>query len=43
MLKRNMGMRYANVDKPVKLEGKPVMSNNEFNNLKEELLNTQTG
>ena len=39
ILKRNMGMRYANVDKPVKLEGKPVIPNNEFNKLKEEILN----
>ena len=41
MLKRNMGMRYANVDKPVKLEGKPVISDDEFNKLKEEILNTK--
>lgn len=41
MLKRNMGMRYANVDKPVKLEGKPVLSDNEFNKLKEDILNTK--
>lgn len=41
MLKRNMGMRYANVDKPVKLEGKPVIPDNEFNKLKEEILNTK--
>ena len=41
MLKRNMGMRYANVDKPVKLEGKPVIPDDEFNKLKEEILNTK--
>ena len=34
-------MVYANVDKPVKLEGKPVISNNEFNKLKENILNTK--
>ena len=41
MLKRTRGMRYANVDKPVKLEGKPVLSDNEFNKLKEDILNTK--
>lgn len=41
MLKRNMGMRYANVDKPVKLEGKPVIPDAEFNKLKEDILNTK--
>ncbi|WP_400230034.1 DUF1802 family protein [Methanobrevibacter smithii] len=41
MLKRNMGMRYANVDKPVKLEGKPVIPDVEFNKLKEDILNTK--
>jgi len=41
MLKRNMGMRYANVDKPVKLEGKPVIPDDEFNKLKEDILNTK--
>lgn len=41
ILKRNMGMRYANVDKPVKLEGKPVISNDEFDKLKNEILNTK--
>ena len=41
MLKRNRGMRYANVDKPVKLEGKPVIPDGEFNKLKEEILNTK--
>ena len=41
ILKRSMGMRYANVNKPVKLEGKPVIPDNEFNKLKEEILNTK--
>ena len=41
MLKRTRGMRYANVDKPVKLEGKPVMPDDDFNKLKEEILNTK--
>lgn len=41
MLSRSKGMRYANVDKPVKLEGKPVMSDDEFDRLKEEILNTK--
>ena len=41
ILKRNMGMRYANVDKPVKLEGKPVIPDKEFNELKEKILNTK--
>ena len=41
MLKRSNGMLYANVDKPVKLEGKPVIPDNEFNKLKEEILNTK--
>ena len=41
MLKRNMAMRYANVDKPVKLEGKPVIPDAEFNKIKEAILNTK--
>ena len=41
MLKRSNGMLYANVDKSVKLEGKPVIPDNEFNKLKEEILNTK--
>ena len=41
MLKRSNGMLYANVDKPVKLEGKPVIPNDEFNKLKEKILNTK--
>ena len=40
MLKRSNGMVYANVDKPVKLEGKPVLPDDEFNKLKKEILNT---
>ena len=41
MLKRSNGMLYANVDKPVKLEGKPVIPDDKFNKLKEEILNTK--
>ena len=41
MLKKTRGMRYANVDKPIKLEGKPVIPDNEFNKLKKEILNTK--
>lgn len=41
LLKRSNGMLYANVDKPVKLEGKPVLSDDEFDKLKEEILNTR--
>lgn len=41
MLKRSNGMVYANVNKPVKLEGKPVISDAEFAKLKEEILNTK--
>ena len=41
MLKRNRGMRYANVNEPVKLEGKPVIPDDEFNKLKEDILNTK--
>lgn len=40
MLKRSNGMLYANVNKPVKLEGKPVISDVEFDKLKEDILNT---
>ncbi len=36
-----MGVRYANVDKSVKLEGKPVLSDEEFDKLKEAILNTK--
>ena len=41
MLKRSNGMLYANVDKPIKLEGTPVIPDDEFNKLKEEILNTK--
>lgn len=37
-LKRSNGMLYANVEKPVKLEGKPVLSDDEFNKLKDEII-----
>ena len=32
---------YANVEKAINLEGKPVLSDNEFNKLKDEILNTK--
>ena len=41
MLKRSNGMLYANVNKPVKLEGKPVISDAEFDKIKDEILNTK--
>lgn len=41
MLKRSNGMLYANVNKPVKLEGTPVLSDEEFNKIKNEILNTK--
>ena len=41
MLKRSEGMLYANVNNPVKLEGKPVISDKEFNKLKDDILNTK--
>ena len=40
-LKRSNGMMYANVDKPVKLEGTPVLTDDEFKKVKEELINTR--
>ena len=40
MCNRSNGMIYANVDKPIKLEGKPVISESKFTKLKEEILNT---
>lgn len=40
-LKRSNGMLYANVESPVKLEGTPVISDVEFNKLKEDILNTK--
>ena len=41
MLKRSNGMLYANVNKAVKLEGKAVIGDDEFNKLKEDILNTK--
>lgn len=41
ILKRDMGMIYANVDKSIKLEGKPIIPDDEFNKLKEDILNTR--
>lgn len=41
ILKRNMGMIYVNVDKSIKLEGKPIIPDDEFNKLKEDILNTR--
>ena len=41
MLKRSNGMLYANVNKPVKLEGKPVLFDDDFAKLKEEIINTR--
>ena len=38
-LSRSAGMRYANVNEPVKLEGKPVLSDDEFAKLKENIIN----
>ena len=40
-LKRSNGMVYANVEKPVKLEGNPVLSDEEFEKLKEEIIKTR--
>lgn len=40
-LKRSNGMVYANVEKPVKLEGTPVLTDDEFNKLKNNILNTK--
>ena len=41
MLKRSNGMLYANVNKPVKFEGKPVLSDDKFAKLKEDIINTR--
>lgn len=38
-LKRSNGMVYANVEKPVKLQGTPVLSDDDFNKVKDELIN----
>lgn len=40
-LSRSAGMLYANVDEPVKLEGKPVLSDDEFAKLKDNIINTR--
>ena len=32
---------YANVNNPVKLKGKPVLSDKEFNKLKNSIINTK--
>lgn len=40
-LQRSNGMLYANVDKPVELEGKPVLSEEEFKKIKQNILNTK--
>ncbi|MBQ9025639.1 MAG: DUF1802 family protein [Methanobrevibacter sp.] len=40
-LKRSNGMLYANVEKPVGLKGTPVIPDDEFNKLKEAILNTK--
>ena len=40
-VRRSAGMLYANVDEPVKLEGKPVLSDDEFEKLKEDIINTK--
>ena len=41
MLKRSNGMLYANVNKPVKLKGKPVLSDAEFEKIKEDIIKTR--
>lgn len=40
-LKRSNGMLYANVESPVKLEGTPVISDDEFNKLQEDIKNAR--
>lgn len=40
-LKRSNGMVYANVESPVELKGSPVLSDEEFNKLKENINNTR--
>ena len=40
-VRRSAGMLYANVDEPVKLEGKPVLSDAEFEKIKEDIINTR--
>ena len=39
ILKRSRGMRYANVEKPVKLDGEPILSDEEFEKIKKEIIN----
>ena len=41
MLKRSNGMLYANVKKAVKLDGEAVLSDSEFNELKEDIIKTK--
>ena len=40
-LSRSAGILYSDVNEPVKLKGKPVLSNKEFKKLKKEILNTK--
>lgn len=40
-VRRSAGMLYANVDTPIKPEGKPVLSDNEFAKLKDDIINTK--
>lgn len=40
-LKRSKGMLYANVESPVELKGTPVIPDDEFNKLKENILKTK--
>ena len=37
-VRRSTGMLYANVDTPIKPEGKPVLSDNEFAKLKDDII-----
>ena len=39
MLKKTGSVKYGNADKPVKLEGSPIISDKEFDRLKKEILN----
>ena len=41
MLKMKGSMRFGNVDKNVKLEGKPIISDSKFNKLKKEIINIE--
>ena len=41
MLKKTGNIRFGTVHKPVKLEGKPVIPDDEFKKLKEEILSTK--